>query len=61
MSTLFPILFIIASFAAFFGYIDPTYTHIKELGVEKASYDTALANSKALQAERDKFLDKYKR
>lgn len=53
------IILILASFGLFFGYIDPTYTKIKTLGAEKADYDRALNNSKELQEERDKFLDKY--
>ncbi len=53
------IVLILASLGLFFGYVDPTYTKIKALGVEKSDYTRALNNSKELQAERDKFLDKY--
>lgn len=59
MSTIASIILIIGSIAVFFGYIDPTYMNIKDLTVEKADYDRALLNSKALQAERDKFLEKF--
>jgi Tfp pilus assembly protein PilO len=59
MSLIVPIILIIASFATFFAYIDPTYMEIKDLTVKKEQYDQALTNSKALQAERDKFREKY--
>lgn len=59
MSTILSIIFLIASLGLFFGYVDPTYTKIREYGVEKSDYDTALNNSKALQAERDKLLEKF--
>jgi len=59
MSNIISIVLIVASFAAFFGYVDPTYVSIKELNVEKSDYTRALDNSKQLQAERDKFLEKY--
>ncbi len=59
MSKIISIILIIVSAGLFFGYIDPTYTKIRALAVEKADYDRALNNSKALQAERDKFLDKF--
>lgn len=59
MSNIVSIILIIASLGLFFGYIDPTYTKIQANQIEKADYDKALTNSKALQAERDKFLAKY--
>lgn len=40
-------------------YVDPTYMEIKKAQAEKAEYTRALDNSKQLQRERDKFLDKY--
>ena len=59
MGNIISIFLILASIGLFFGYIDPTYTAIKDLRVEKADYDRALNNSKELQAERDKLLKKY--
>lgn len=53
------IIMVLASFGLFFVYADPTYSDIKTLSTEKADYKRALDNSKALQAERDKFLDQY--
>ncbi len=43
----------------FFMYVDPTYMEIKRAQAEKAEYTRALDNSKQLQRERDKFLEKY--
>jgi Tfp pilus assembly protein PilO len=60
MSNIISIVLILASAGLFFGYIDPTYSSIKIARAEKAEYDRALNNSKELQAERDKLLDKYK-
>ncbi|HEY4500176.1 MAG TPA: type 4a pilus biogenesis protein PilO, partial [Candidatus Paceibacterota bacterium] len=48
-----------ASIGLFFGYVDPTYAEIREQNGEKTDYDRALNNSKQLQAERDKLLEKY--
>lgn len=59
MSNIISIILIAVSAGTFFLYIDPTYVSIKEARVEKAEYTRALNNSKQLQAERDKFLDKY--
>lgn len=59
MSNIVSIVLILASIGLFFGYIDPTYTRIQASQTEKASYDTALNNSKDLQAEKQKLLDKY--
>lgn len=56
---IFSIIMVLASFGLFFAYVDPTYSEIKVLQGEKADYSRALANSKALQAERDKFLERY--
>lgn len=62
MSNIVSIILILASIGLFFGYIDPTYSGaggIKDLQAQKADYDKALDNSKALQAERDKLLQKF--
>ncbi|MEN9621945.1 MAG: hypothetical protein RLZZ67_379 [Candidatus Parcubacteria bacterium] len=58
MNNIVSIILLIASAGLFFAYVDPTYTSIKELLVEKQSYDRALNNSKDLQSERDKLLVK---
>lgn len=58
MSNIISIAVILASLGLFFGYVDPTYSEIKALNAEKASYDEALDNSKNLQQERDKLRDK---
>jgi hypothetical protein len=59
MSNIISLILVLASFGLFFGYIDPTYVHIKESKVQKEEYDRALNNSKELQAERDKLLEKF--
>lgn len=58
MSTIVSIILILASAGLFFGYVDPTYTKIQADQLIKADYDKALNNSKDLQSERDKLLDK---
>lgn len=59
MSNIISILLILASFGGFFMYVDPTYMEIQKARAEKAEYTRALDNSKQLQRERDKFLEKY--
>jgi Tfp pilus assembly protein PilO len=59
MSNIISILLIAASLGGFFMYVDPTYMEIKKAQAEKAEYTRALDNSKKLQAERDRFLEKY--
>ena len=59
MSNIISIVLIVASIGLFFGYIDPTYATIQMQRTEKADYDRALNNSKELQAERDKLLQKF--
>ena len=44
---------------AFFLFVQPLYGEIGTLRTEKASYDEALSNSKALENERDKLTQKY--
>lgn len=58
MNNIVSIILLIASAGLFFGYVDPTYSSVKGLLIEKESYDRALNNSKELQAERDKLLIK---
>lgn len=59
MNNIVSLILVIASLGLFFGYIDPTYSNIKELLVEKNDYNRALDNSKELQAARDKLLEKF--
>jgi Tfp pilus assembly protein PilO len=59
MSNIVSIILILASIGLFFGYVDPTYSTIRAQRSEKAEYDRALNNSKELQAERDKLLEKF--
>jgi Tfp pilus assembly protein PilO len=59
MSNIISIVLILASAGLFFGFVDPTYTNVKAEQVQKADYEKALNNSKSLQAERDKLLEKF--
>ncbi len=59
MSNIISIVLILASLGLFFGYVDPSYALIKEQQAQKADYDRALNNSKQLEAERDKLLEKF--
>jgi Tfp pilus assembly protein PilO len=59
MSNIVSIIFILMSFGAFFGYVDPTYSKVKVIRAEKADYERALNNSKELQTTRDALDDKY--
>lgn len=54
-----PILLFAASGTLFFGYIDPTYSSIRERTQEEALFDSALNNTKELQALRDELRSKY--
>ncbi|MEX2052557.1 MAG: hypothetical protein WD991_02605 [Candidatus Paceibacterota bacterium] len=54
-----PFLIIGAAIAGFFMFTSPIYDDIKALKAESASYDEALNNAKALDAERDKLTSKY--
>lgn len=53
------IIFLITAGAVFFLLIQPLYNEIKELKVEKDSFDEALSNSKEIQKKRDELLLKY--
>lgn len=59
MKFLIPILLILISGAGFFILISPKYEDIKILQQEVNAYENALANSKVLDAERDKLVTKY--
>lgn len=54
-----PIILITAAIAGFFILISPLYNDISLKKGQIASYDEALNNSKALEAERDKLTQKY--
>src|SRR5581483_6566647 len=59
MSNIISVIILLASIGLFFGYVDPTYTDIQNSKLELADYEKALNNSKELQAERDKLLDRF--
>lgn len=54
-----PIILIGISFTGFFLFTSPLYKEVSSLRAESASFDEALDNSKALEAERDKLTQKY--
>lgn len=56
MSNIISIILFIASLGLFFGYVNPTYTHSKNLSLERNQYDELLANSHQILSERDKLL-----
>lgn len=56
MRNIIPIMLIIASLGAFFGYISPRYQVIKELESQKVSRDETLTKSRQLQTLRDDLL-----
>jgi hypothetical protein len=61
MSNLTSIILIVASLGLFFGYIDPTYKHIKqEVSATKGEYAQALENSKNVKEERERLMNDYK-
>ena len=59
MNNLISLIVIMASLGLFFGYIDPTYSKIKNHKAETVEYDRALNNSKDLREERDKLLLRF--
>jgi len=54
-----PIILIGIAIAGFFMFTSPLYKNISDLRAQVASYNEALDNSKALEAERDKLTQKY--
>lgn len=54
-----PIILIGISVSLFFMFTNPLYEDISKLRAEVSSYNEALANSKALENERDKLTAKY--
>jgi Tfp pilus assembly protein PilO len=59
MKALLPILFVVIAGGIFFGFINPTYTSVKVLKAEEATYDGALTKSRELQSVRDQLLARY--
>ncbi len=59
MRFLIPSILLVASFASFFWFVDPTYQTIKDLKREAALFTEALDNSKELQQIRDQVLSEY--
>ncbi|MCX6757392.1 MAG: hypothetical protein NTZ44_00710 [Candidatus Nomurabacteria bacterium] len=59
MRFFFPIILIGISIGCFFMFLNPFYTEIKNSKTTIASYDEALNNSKALEAQRDILATKY--
>ena len=54
-----PTILIGAAIAGFFVVVNPLYENVSLKREQVASYDEALNNSKALEAERDKLTQKY--
>ena len=54
-----PAILIIIAVAGFFTVISPTYQDISSLQAQAVSYNEALDNSKALEAQRDSLTQKY--
>jgi len=54
-----PFILLGIAVASFFVLANPLYKDISVLRIEASSYDEALANSKALENERDKLTAKY--
>jgi Tfp pilus assembly protein PilO len=54
-----PIILIGISIAGFFVVIQPYYQDIKEMQAKSVAYNEALNNSKVLEVERDKLVEKY--
>ena len=54
-----PIILITVSIIGFLKVLNPMYADVKLLKAQTASYNEALDNSKALEAERDKLTKQY--
>jgi Tfp pilus assembly protein PilO len=53
------IVFLAAAIATFFGLTKPLYNEIKDLRVQKSSFEEALSDSKQIQETRDILLSQY--
>ena len=54
-----PIILIGVAIGGFFIFTSPLYSEVSKLNTQIASYNEALNNSKSLEAERDKLVQKY--
>ncbi len=59
MNALVPIILLILAGGTFFGYVDNTYTKVKELQKEKATYDEALENAKKAVSKFESLQQQY--
>lgn len=59
MKGILPVLCIVVAGFLFYWYIDPTYTHIKELQKQQATLNQALDRALELQQVRDQLLSRY--
>src|SRR3989344_2581322 len=59
MRFLMPLILIAISVSLFLMFSNPLYKEISALRMQVESYDKALANSKALESERDKLTAKF--
>ncbi|MBI3573849.1 hypothetical protein HY090_02260 [Candidatus Kaiserbacteria bacterium] len=59
MKLFLPVLFLIIAGGIFFWYIDPTYTHVRDLLAQQSQYDEALGKARELQDVRDQLLARY--
>jgi len=59
MRALLPVLFVVIAGGIFFGFIDPTFSRLKDIRAEEVQFDQALTRSKELQQVRDQLLSRY--
>ncbi len=59
MKFVLPIILIGVAIGGFFIFTSPLYSEVSKLNTQIASYNEALSNSKSLEAERDKLVQKY--
>lgn len=55
-----PVILIGGAIAGFLMIVSPTYQDVQQLKMQANSYNQALDNSKTLENERDKLMNKYK-
>ena len=60
MKFIVPTILLVLSIASFVVFTNPAYQQVKVLKAQAAQYDTALANSRKLQEERDTLNAKYR-
>ncbi|MBV9349870.1 MAG: hypothetical protein JO026_03895 [Patescibacteria group bacterium] len=54
-----PIVLLVIALGIFFGYINPTYAHVRTLLLQESQYDEALSRAKELQGVRDELISRY--